>query len=142
MAIPPNTSGSLAPRPALAALLFLAACSVLPERAWPPRLLGEIEAVYHIAPGGERLVPVPLSDERITLYDLHAHTAGVEERWLGGRRYWVVPDGLAELRIHCRYRAFGTPGEDPFASALGPQELFPGALIVRHDASPQPVTER
>ncbi len=138
MAMPPNTESNLA----LLVLLAATSCSTLPERSWPPRLVGEIEVVHHIAPGGARLVAVPLSDERITILDLHAHTPAVEERWIGGRRFFVVPEDVAELRIHCRYRAFGVAGEAPFATVIGPDELFPGAVVVRHVASAEPMVER
>ena len=146
MAIPPNTRRSLPGRAASAAVLTAAliatACSTLPERAWPPRLVGEIEAVYHLPAGTGRTVPVPMSDERTTLLGLHTETQGVDELFVGGRRLWLVPDGVDELRIHCQYRSFGARGAEPFAAVLGPSDLFPGAEIVRHRAAAEPLIER
>ena len=102
MAMPPNTESNLA----LFVLLTAASCSTLPERSWPPRLVGEIEVVHHIAPGGSR--PRCRSPTNGSRSD-RTRTAHIEARIDGA---FVVPTTLMSC-ASIAATAFGVAGEAP-----------------------------
>ena len=116
------------------AALITAACSTVPERRWPPRLVGEIEVIHEA--GGA--IEVPASDAEFTVLELVADPPPLAERFDGDRRIWVLPEGGAS--ILCRYRVFGDPARrrDPFADAPRADDRFPGARVVRHSALTRP----
>ena len=142
MAIPPNKLRSLPARSTaaraavlrFALCLALDACSSLPERAWPPRVVGELEVEFHFGPQSERAIPMPESDARLTLFELHTHDKDVREEFRAGQRFWIVPATIDVLHVHCSYRVFGPYGRDAIAAAVDPQQLFPGSTVIRHDA--------
>jgi len=119
---------------AIAALALSGSCSQLPEPVWPPVREGSIRVVYELPAAGPAAVPAPSSDEHLTILELEVGPEPVTERFYGGRRHFVAPDGVDELWIECRYRLFGEPrAADPFAAVPDIEDRFPGARVLVHE---------
>jgi hypothetical protein len=121
----------------IAAVLLLAACSVLPPRAPGPAHDQEVTVVYELTQGA-RPLRIPASDDHLTVLDLRAEPAGAREVFTDGRRS-LLPPAVDRLVLRCRYRLlprFDTAGR--MLPPPTPHELFPGATSIhsaelRHD---------
>ena len=112
-------------------IVFVAACSVTPDRTEPPHVDAEI-LVVHALPPGRSAVRLPSSGPWLTIRSLEVETSGTVERWRSGTRWLEAPPAAREVRLRCRYRAWTGTGPDgaplPAPSA---QELFPDATAIQ-----------
>lgn len=99
--------------------LLLGACSVLPDRGFPPFLDHDFTATC-VVPADGRL-PVPQSKPGLRIQDLSAEPPPAGEFYgADGARYWLWSPGTA-VRIACRCRAYADPrGVVPTAAELLP----------------------
>ena len=106
----------------LPGVAFLAACSTVPSREWPPLVEGEVAVDYRVPT--DQLVEVPVSSPEFVLLSLQVDPAPVGERWRSGRRFLQAPDGCEHLTVRCRYRAYDAP-----SGPIDVARLFPGSVL-------------
>lgn len=108
-------------------LAALAACSVVPEPRFPPYAEYRVEADYVFAQAGQHRVPVPYSDDSMTVLTMRTEPA-LTETFADGHRFLVVPPDCDHVTVHCCYRDYAQDGK---GTIRRPESLFPGARVLR-----------
>lgn len=100
----------------------------MPPTSPPPFTEWSGTAVLPVAADG--WVWLPQSGTDLTILSLRAEPAGVDERFVDGRRQIHAPPGCQHVRLHLHYRAWA----DEPAALPTPQTVLPEAL--RFEAGP------
>ena len=115
--------------------VLIGACSAFPDRAFPPSVIESIEVDYAFPPNRARTIEIPASSERLTVLELHVDPPPRGERFDGGRRFLLLPDGIEHASLRCRLQHWVTGvAHDPSRSPG--RSLFPGAQAVRYHDDP------
>ena len=109
---------------------LLAACSVFPERTPPPSVIETVEVDYAFAVGSSRSIQIPSSSDSLTVMELRVEPPARGERFEGGRRWLLLPEGIDHALLRCRLQHWVTGVHDP--SQPPGHRLFPGAHAVRY----------
>lgn len=102
----------------LAVLTVLAACSEVPDSAWPEHVDFAVTANYELGP--TRSLVVPFSRADLTLFRLDVAPTPLAERFEGGERTLLFASDVGHVEVRCRGRRYGRRAADLDA-------LFPGA---------------
>lgn len=110
---------------------LLAACSVFPERAPPPSVIETIEVDYAFAAGSPRSIQIPASSDTLTVIELQVDPPPRGERFEGGVRWLLLPEGIDHCSLRCRLQHWDTGNVHDPSQPPG-HRLFPGAHAVRY----------
>ena len=109
----------------------MAGCSSLPDPRWPKRLVGTLVLERAV---DNRYVPLPESDDTLTILELETEPTG-DETHRNGLREIRVPSGHDTLKITIRYRLFVDPEAPPPAEEAAALVVIRcgGGEVVSHD---------
>lgn len=106
----------------LSTVAMHAACSTVPQRAWPPFDERTVTAAFPW--DGASPIELPVSSDVLTILSLQIEPSAVVEYWQGGKRLVRPPDGCREITVTCSYRAYAKEGSLPT-----PHQVFHGARV-------------
>ena len=113
----------------MAALLWTAACSVLPRQDYPPSDEREVIVHYDLSTVRPATVRVPASGPDLTVLWMDTEPQGLRESFKRGVRRLHID--AEQLVIRCRYRAYERPAPEAGQREVpAPEDLFPGAISI------------